>query len=439
MTAPSQHVLIATLGSGGDVHPYLAVGRALRRRGLTVSVLTNPHFAGRVAAAGLDLIPFGTEQQYLEILRHPDLVHPYRSPFYVFRELILERSRALFAATRQALIDHRSCLLLSHHVAFAAMWAAQDLRLPVAAGTLAPIFWLSGHDPSVYGLLKLRLPNPLFRWRLAASERLGRRWIDGPINAVRADLGLPPMRNAFRTHATGMRLALGLWSPALRGPMPDDAPGSLITGDCIFDGAAPDCASGPAPLPATLERFLHAGPPPIIFTLGTSVVHHGQGFYALAARATAALGRRCVLVGADPNAVPSSTRTFALCVPYAPFSTLLPRGCCTVHHGGVGTTHAAARAGTPQLVVAFANDEFDNAERIRRAGAGVSLHASRLTLPRLADTLDRLLTTPSVAPAARALAERMGPSSGADRAAEALVSLIAQHPAQANPAPPAPA
>jgi rhamnosyltransferase subunit B len=386
VSSTARHVLIVTLGSGGDVHPYLAIGRALRRRGVGVSVLTNPHFAGRVASAGLEFLPFGTEQQYLEVLRHPDLVHPFRSPFYVFRELILERARALFAATRQALIDHHSSALLAHHVAFGAVWAAQRRHVPVATGTLAPIFWLSRHDPSVYGLLKRRIPNPLFRWRLAASELLGRRWIDGPINAIRHELGLPAMRNAFRAHATGSDLPMGLWSASLRGPMADDPASGLITGDCVFDG------SDELPnLPRALREFLDAGEPPIIFTLGTSVVHHGEDFYALAARAAGALGRRCVLVGANPQAVPSFARAFALCVPYAPFSALLPLGCCTVQHGGVGTTHASARAGRPQVVVAFANDEFDNADRIARLGAGVAIHARRLTLRRLAESLDRVL------------------------------------------------
>jgi rhamnosyltransferase subunit B len=42
-----------TLGSAGDVHPFIGVGLALKARGHDVRIGTNPHFKARIRAAGL--------------------------------------------------------------------------------------------------------------------------------------------------------------------------------------------------------------------------------------------------------------------------------------------------------------------------------------------------------------------------------------------------
>ena len=61
--------------------------------------------------------------------------------------------------------------------------------------------------------------------------------------------------------------------------------------------------------------------------------------------------------------------TFAYAA-YAPFGQLLPRCRALVHHGGIGTCAQALRAGIPQLVAPWGFDQYDQALRVRRLGAG---------------------------------------------------------------------
>ena len=49
---------------------------------------------------------------------------------------------------------------------------------------------------------------------------------------------------------------------------------------------------------------------------------------------------------------------------YAPYSTVFPRAAVNIHHGGIGTSAQALRAGLPQLVRPQAYDQFDNARRL---------------------------------------------------------------------------
>ena len=78
--------LISAIGSYGDVHPMVGLGEALASRGHRVKLITNPYFADVVAAAGLELLPIGTREQYLELSQHPDLWHPMRGSKLVISE-----------------------------------------------------------------------------------------------------------------------------------------------------------------------------------------------------------------------------------------------------------------------------------------------------------------------------------------------------------------
>jgi len=50
-------LLIASIGSAGDIHPFIAVGMAMRARGHEVLFLANPHFQERIENAGLHFAP----------------------------------------------------------------------------------------------------------------------------------------------------------------------------------------------------------------------------------------------------------------------------------------------------------------------------------------------------------------------------------------------
>jgi UDP:flavonoid glycosyltransferase YjiC (YdhE family) len=119
------------------------------------------------------------------------------------------------------------------------------------------------------------------------------------------------------------------------------------------------------------------------------------------------LGRRGVLLtpGSDfvPSNLPKTVRHFE----YVPFSTILPRAAAIVHHGGIGTTALALAAGIPQLVVPFIDDQFDNAVRVRRLGAGLKMSYLAYRPRTAARNLERLLNSKEIAQSCRALAARL--------------------------------
>jgi UDP:flavonoid glycosyltransferase YjiC (YdhE family) len=181
---------------------------------------------------------------------------------------------------------------------------------------------------------------------------------------LRAEIGLPPTSEGnplVGSHSPS--LVLALFSELLAAKQPDWPSQARITGFPLFD------EDGEADLSPELARFLEDGLAPIVFTLGMSAAVVAGDFYKHSVAAAHRLGRRAILVtGKNPRNLPASLPAGMLACGYAPFSKLFPRAAAIVHHGGIGTTGFAMRAGRPMLVVPFSHDNPDNAERLARLG-----------------------------------------------------------------------
>ena len=109
------------------------------------------------------------------------------------------------------------------------------------------------------------------------------------------------------------------------------------------------------------------------------------GFLPESIAAARLLNRRAVLlIGDDRNKITEPLPPEIIAVNYAPFESLLPRGCAMIHHGGVGTTSQGLRAGIPTLIVPFAFDQPDNAAHAERMGTSRTLHRSQYKGERVA-------------------------------------------------------
>jgi UDP:flavonoid glycosyltransferase YjiC (YdhE family) len=182
--------------------------------------------------------------------------------------------------------------------------------------------------------------------------------------------------------------------------------------------------NGPGALPPELDTFLAAGPPPIVFTLGSSAVGAAGRFYHESAEAAARLGVRAVLLtGGFAANRPVRVPEGVLLVDRAPHQLLFPRARAVVHQGGAGTTAQALRGGCPMLVVPHSHDQPDNAFRVTRLGVARTLYPKRYTAARAAKELERLLGDPSYALRARETAAIVAAEGGAEAAADAIASV----------------
>jgi UDP:flavonoid glycosyltransferase YjiC (YdhE family) len=348
--------------------------------------------------------------------------------------------RHLAAAVRESYEDtlpiaRQADVIVTQVVAFGGMLAAQKLGIPWISTVLAPISFLSAYDPPVPSagpwVVKLRKLGPGVMkafWDLGRKQVL--RWVQ-PIVELRREIGLPAGAHPVFEGSHSPALVLALFSRAFADPQPDWPPHTLVTGFPFYDRD-----QGHQHLSSELERFFDAGPPPIVFTLGSSAVGAAGDFYRQSLGAVTTIGCRALfLTGARPTGLPDTLPPGVITAPYAPHSLVFPRALANVHQGGVGTTAQALRAGRPMLVVPFGHDQYDNGERVRRLGSGEVLYKTRYNTARAIEKLQRLQDC-SYAKAAARVAEIMRGENGSAAAADAIEKFASATPSGRVPGSP---
>jgi UDP:flavonoid glycosyltransferase YjiC (YdhE family) len=237
------------------------------------------------------------------------------------------------------------------------------------------------------------------------------------INAFRAQLGLTqPAQRIFSSWWNSPQLVLGMWPQWFAPSQPDWPAQTKLAGFPLFD------ETGITPIGDELDRWLDAGAAPVAFTAGSAMAM-GERFFGESAQACARLNRRGILLTRHteqlPRALPAMVRHFD----YAPFGQLLPRCAALVHHGGIGTTSQALRAGVPQLIMPMAHDQFDNAARVERLGVGRKIGRRSYRASKVARRLHELIDSPDVRSRARQVASRFEGASALQRAADLVESL----------------
>jgi UDP:flavonoid glycosyltransferase YjiC (YdhE family) len=289
---------------------------------------------------------------------------------------------------------------------------------------LAPMSFFSVHDvpvlPPAPWLRHLAERSPWVSRMLVALARRATRGWTAPVAALRAARGLPPGGDPVFEGQHSPNLVLALFSRVLARPQPDWPPNVVVT------GAIPYSAPCDEELPAELEAFLASGPPPVVFTLGTSAVGAPGRFYDESLEAVRQVGCRAVLlVGHHPSNRPSvPLPAEVMAVPYAAHAALFPRASIVVHQGGAGTLHHALAAGRPMLVVPYAHDQPDNANRARRLGVARIIRPARYRAARVADTLRALIGESSYAESAARVASDVRAEDGVRTACDAIERLV---------------
>jgi rhamnosyltransferase subunit B len=366
------------------------------------------------------------------VLRDPDLWHPTRGFGVVWRAT--RPAMACIVPFVEALPQDERCMLLVHPLALpeADLCRTAHPGIRIAAAYLAPANLMTVHDPLMVGPWRVPAWVPLSA-RRAFWRWVGRRFIDpvalADVNAARTTHGLTPVPSLMDWIASVPDVSLTLF-PDWFAPTQPDWPQPLVRGDFpLFD------PNGDASLAPALTAFLQAGPPPLVFTHGTGNTQ-AAAYFRHAYTAATRLGRRAVFLTPHREQVPADLPPTMLRQDYVPLRALLPHAAALVHHGGIGTTAEALRAGTPQLVVPLAHDQFDNGARVTALGVGASLPATRLNERRLVRALGDLLGAPGLAERTRAVAGRFQPGAGIDRMCDILTSRSRTPDAPPAPRPP---
>lgn len=415
------NILILTLGSRGDVQPYVALGAGLKAAGHEVTVATSASFESFITGHGLrygymnnqllDLMETAEGREAMEDMGGPlgairTMAKLAKEGSRINRELMLDS----WETARQVKPD----LIAFHPKALAAPHIAAKLGVPAVLALLQPMIVPTREMPPM-GLPPFRLGG----WynRLGYSLiGMGYESYRGMVNTFREQtlgIGRLPRSKNILTEAAGQPSMIlhGFSQHVL--PRPSDWPAHAhVTGYWFLDQPADWQPS------AELQAFLDAGEPPVYVGFGSMAGRNPQRLSGIVIEALQQTGVRGIIATGWGGLQASSLPDTIFKLDQAPHDWLFPRVAAVVHHGGAGTTAAGLRAGRPTIICAFMADQPFWGARVHALGVGTEpMMQKELTVARLAAAIRDVTTNRALQQNAAALGEKIRSEDGAARAA----------------------
>ena len=388
-------VLLSSIGSRGDVQPIVALGLELQALGHRARLCVAPNFKEWIESYGLECTPIGPDLKKMTGGTVPGKpVLPFsQEQLQQFAEQMV---RGQFQVIAEAA---RDCdLIVAAGALQIATRSIADMRnIPYIFAAYCPAVLPSSKYPPPkmdghYSHSLSETENEQF-WK-EDEESFNQRF-GAVLNEERAKLGLDSVTSVQRYMFTERP-----WLAADHAL----APAFPVAGmEVVQTGAW--MISEETPLPEEIEEFLVAGAPPVYLGFGSMRASDQTG--RVLVEAARALGLRSILSQGWAGLTPQDAQTDCLSIGDVNHAALFPRMAAIVHHGGAGTTHTAARAGTPQVIIPHNYDQFYWAHRVQETGVGVSGPLrDDITVENLARALSEALR-PAVRRRARELAGRM--------------------------------
>jgi vancomycin aglycone glucosyltransferase len=400
-------ILLAPHGTRGDVQPIVALAVGLRARGHVVLLTVPANFVSWVRGYGFDTASDGVDVENLLRSAGADL----QSLSWQMRYLS-HITPLLFEPVART---SEGCeLIIGAGLQFAAASVAQWRGVPYAHAVFCPCATPSSAAPPP-NVHRQTLPRWINRLLWKAGGPIADLALRGHINRGRTTLGLEAIDSPISQILKGRTI---LAADRDLGPLSDDAPKSAVSTDAwVLDE--------PGTLDARVEAFLQQAPAPIYIGFGSMVAPGAPELVAQAVAAVRAIGRRAVIAGGwaslDRHVKEADD---VLTVDNVPHSLIFPRVAAAVHHGGAGTTTAAARAGVPQVLLPHILDQYYWAHRVEALGLGPrTLPVDRVTADELCDRISRAVSDPMIRERVNKLAPAVAARNGVTTAVEHLEAL----------------
>jgi sterol 3beta-glucosyltransferase len=416
-------ILVASVGSRGDVQPYLALGVGLQGAGHEVVMATDVTFRDLVEKSGL---AFSEARVNPQKALEKDIKQLGNNPVQVLRFISEQFQRVAEEHFKDMLTAARGVeAIVFSTLAFAGLHVAEALRIPVIASSLQPLVATRAFPYSVSPILPEWAPlKGVYNKLSYRSTSMFLRLVFKPTNACRKNiLNLPPLSWKYYQN-----LDFGDY-PILYGysahvlPKPDDWPATQhVTGYWFLEGGADWQPED------DLTAFLEAGEPPIYIGFGSMVDREAEDLTRLVVRALRMAGQRAVLLGGWANLGGADLPASICKVDDIPHEWLFRRVKAVVHHGGAGTTAAGLRAGKPTVIVPFFSDQPFWGWRVHMLGAGPKpIPRKKLTPERLAQAIDLAVRDQGIRSRAEELGEKLRAEDGVGNAV-GLINELLQEP-----------
>ncbi len=357
-------VIIVALGSLGDNNPLVAIGAELRKRGCTVVVLGCDWYKDLICNAGLTFHSILSSGKAEKISKDPYLWDREKSFSVMVDSLYAPTTWPVYDFIKEQYEPGRTIVVSSLFI-FGARLAREALGVPLVTIRMSAFaFWNvdKKQEAAFNSVLDSVLNKLCQKINVCPDQGSLYHWMYSPDKVI----GLFP--DWFEIYKSN-------WPPHIK-----------LTHFLFIDESKEDG------LPAELKEYLTAGEPPIVFTPG-SVVRDAKDFFSSSLHACMKMGRRGIFLSPYREQIPPDLPPSFRHLDFIPLDTILSYASGIVYHGGIGTCAQGLRAGIPHLVTPMANDQFDNAERLKKLGVGDSIDRFNYNTKTVSEKLEKLLTS----------------------------------------------
>lgn len=421
--------LILTLGTRGDVQPFVALARGLVAAGHEAVVAAPHRFDSLVRGAGV--VFAGIDEGPLRLVDDGPVVGEVAAGGLSAKVALARRMPGMFGRVLDDcwsvasgglgagadVVVHNGQVVAGHHV-------AERLGVPSVLALPIPLYvptrefpWPGQAVPRLLPRVRNRATYLGMKGPAVVFGRTVDRWRDTVLGLPRRRGRHDPLRNpdgspAPVLHAVSRHVL----------PRPADWPATAaVTGYWFLHDTGPVAERDP--LPAALADFLDAGDPPVFIGFGSMSGPDPAATTATVLAAARRAGVRAVL-GTGWGGLTAADSRDVFTTGEVPYERLLPRVAAVVHHGGAGTVAAAVAAGRPQVVCPFVADQPFWGRRMHDLGVATEpLDQRHLDADRLAGAIERAVTDTRLAETAAGLGDRVRAERGVDDAVRRLAGI----------------
>lgn len=395
-------ILLSTIGTWGDVQPFLILGEALHKRGHKVILATHCHYREKCRQAGLGFLALDTPDEFEAFTYHGDLLNSTRGTVSFLQMHVMPKIYSHYEIISQACTD-KTVIVSRATPGIAERLSAEKLGLPFISILMAPHHLTSN----------------------AIVEELLSSVFNSRINKTRTLIGLPPLKD-WSAWWRAPDLSLGLWPEwfsALPTPQPER---TLLTGFLW----QPENAQ--TNLPSGIKEILDDHKAPILITGGTGMFG-GKAFYTVSAEACKYLHRQAILVNRLPELTPDHLPPNVHRFEYIQsLGNYIPKMVTVVHHGGLITLSQALYAGISQVILAIGGDRPENATYAQNLGVARYLPRSGWDAKTVAHALEEMIASDAVQQCCQQVAEWYKSSDAIGNACNAIEKIMQNNKPQQN-------
>ncbi len=422
------NIFIVTAGSRGDVQPYVALGKGLRKAGHAVTVCTCSSFEPLITDHGLnygymndDFMKLVDSEAGREAMESGGNIFGLIKTMVALMKDAKKLNREMFKDAWNAAQVAKPDVLIFHPKALAGAHIAEKLDIPAIMAVPVPVIVPTAEFVAT-GFPNLNLGG----WYNKLSYTIllrGYHQYDDVVNEFRQDvLGL----GKYPKSTTPIQMVDGTPIPILHGyselvwPRPKDWPDTAsVTGYWFLDQDE-EWAK-----PEELEAFINADDPPVYVGFGSMAGRNPEKLTAIVVEALQKANVRGIIAtgwgGLSVDDLPETIYK----IENAPHDWLFPQVAAVVHHGGAGTTAAGLRAGKPSVICPFLIDQPLWGARVHALGVGPKpIPQKKLTVDKLVRAIEEAVGNPSMREKAKDIGESIRSEDGIGKAIKVIENVV---------------